>query len=691
MRRRLIPQVSLVTPKFSDKKAGGYNQFEDAVIKDGTLTVEELLKNKWDKSTYDPDKDTQEMRTRIIKDFQIGMVNMWTPRVEFNDLSVIQRMQTDQMGWNTYQPNNGLPMQADVIQAWRSNAMRPIIRNKCISIAAHATARLIFPKIFANTPDNDDDKDAAQVMEDLMEWAADQSDYKKVALYRVITALTDPASIGYTEYAEVYRKVKRGKTGGKWNYEVLCDEILSGFQDYVVPCDELYIENFYEQDIQKQGFLIWRRVIPYSLAKAKYGSMYDNFDKYVKPGVQLLYSDANQSFYYVYDPNLRQNDVEEILYFNKSLDVKNIMVNGVMLTEFDNENPRLDKQYPLDKFGYEIINNRCFYYKSLAFKLMQDANIINTLYPMIIDGTYLQLFPPMVNIGSEVIGSDVIVPGAVTTLSDPNAKLNALQITGNIKAGFDALKTVEDSANDSSTSDLQSGQRSDGSTPTAYQLSREEQNAATVLGMFIQMIAMHVKSFGKLRLSDILQYLTIADASKIEGDTQLTFKTFLLHNKQSNNGSGTRKIAFDLNLPSEPQSPEDQLKASYDVLKEQGGPKSKLEIYKVNPELFRNLNFEVTVSPDVLNPKSEELERAYSLETYDRAIMNPVANQEAIFTDLLLATTPRTKKDPAKYVTKPQQQLPGIPPMQPKPLNQGQKPAGMSASGLPNTMPQATV
>lgn len=300
-----------------------------------------------------------------------------------------------------------------------------------------------------------------------MEWAADRSNYPYTALKRVISALYEPVSIGYTEYTEVYRKVKRPtKTGWEWKTEL--DEHLSGFQDVPVGSDELYIENFYEPDLQKQGFLILRRVISYSLAQTKY-QIYDNF-KYVKPGVQTIYADANQSFYYVYDPNMRAEQVEEVIYWNKNLDVKLIMVNGVLLTDPENPNPRNDKQYPFDKFGYEMINNRCFYYKSLAFKMKHDANIINTIYPMVIDGSYLNMMPPMINKGSEIIASDVIIPGAVTTLSDPSAELSPVKVSSDMKSGLEAMFKVDESINQSSQDPLQSGQNS-GKTQTAYELS----------------------------------------------------------------------------------------------------------------------------------------------------------------------------------------------------------------------------
>ncbi len=588
------------------------------------------------------------------------------------------------MSFNTYQPNNGEAWEGDPTSAWRSRALRPIIRNKCISIAAHATARLIFPKVFAYNEESDEQKDAATVMESLMEWSGEISNYASIALMRVITALSSPASIGYTEYAEVYRRVKTERdSSGNWKEDFIIDEAFPCFQDCVVPVDQLYIENFFEPDIQKQGWLIWRKVYSYSLAQTKYGQV-DNF-KYVRPGVQTIYDDANRTFYYVYDPNMRQEDVEEIIYWNRNLDLKVIKVNNVFMTPCDNPNPRADKLYPFDKFGYEPINNRCFYYKSLAFKLQHDADIVNTLYQMVIDGTYLAIFKPMVNVGGEIIASDVIVPGAVTTLSSPDADLRPINVGSDLKSGLETLSVVEQSINDSSQEPIAQGQDQPGDT-TAYEISRIESNANTVLGLFLQMIAKHVKDFGKLRLGDIIQYLTVGEAVDIIGDAPLAYKSFFI--KGSGKGtSSNKKIYFDGSMPDE-MTEADYLQSSYDLLISEN--KKDMEIYRVNPMLFRLLKYMVTISPDVMNPRSEQLERAFNLETYDRMINNPVTDQEEAL-KLLLSTNPDTKTKPDKYVMKqqpePAGQMAQLPQdMKPMPsagnsplASMGAKPSPMSA------------
>jgi hypothetical protein len=599
-------------------------------------------------SPYAPDLETRKVISAVKDDFRKADVIMRRPRREFNDLSVISRMQVDQMAFNCYQPNNGDALEGDEINSWKSRAMRPIVRNKAISIAAHATSNVIFPKIFAydKSASNEDDQ-AAGVMSDLMEWAGEQSDYFRTNLYAVVAALINPASIVFEEYTQVYKKYKTDKNDkGDWNWEEVIDEDASGFQNTIVPVDELYIGNFYEHNIQNQPFLIWRRVQDYSAIENKYGHC-ENF-KYVKPGVQLIFNDANSTFYEVYDPNMRQDLCEEVIYWNKSKDVKLILVNGVLLTDKDCPNPRQDKQYPFVKFGYELIDEgKCFYYKSLAFKMMQDANIINSLYPIIIDGSYLSVIQPMVVTGSEMIGSDVIVPGAVTNLASPDANLRPIMMQPNLAAGLNVLTTVEESINESSAPPIQSGGKQ-----TAYSIAVQQKEAQTILGLFIQMQMGFVKDYGKLVLSDILQYLTIGEASKIENSDELVYKTFLLHDKESNGKVKTKKIKFDKDLSSEPMTEAEYTEQSFNVLKEQGGEDSSTTLSKVNPELFRNLKYVMKISPDIMTPMTQEAKTTLGLEIYDRAIANPVADQEQVTRDFLFGEFEQSKKNVDKYITK---------------------------------------
>lgn len=599
-------------------------------------------------SNYQPDEETRDVTSMIINSFTWADITMRKPRREYNDMSTLTRMMYDQMAFNIYQPNNGEPNAGDASQSWKSNAMRPIVRNKVISIAAHATAKLIFPKVFAYNEQSEEQEKAAMVMRDLIEWASEQNNYDKMSLFAVINACVNPASIMHVEYAEAYRTIKTEKDeNGKWKKKEILDESNSGFKLTPVPVDELYIADFYTEDIQRQEYLIWRRVQSYATMKAKY-SHYENF-KFVKPGVQVIYNDANTGFYEVYDSNLRGSLCEEIIFYSKPLDLQTVLVNGIMVTEPDEPNPRIDKQYPFVKFFYEPFDEGlAFYGKSLAFKMQPDADIINTLYPMIIDGTYLNIFNPLIISGEEEIGAEVMIPGTTTTLINPESSVTPLRVAQDIRQGMDTLSRVEDSINESTEKPLNIGNRS-----TAYQISKIDQERNTLIGLFIGMIGDYVKQYGNLVKSDICQFITIPQVNKIIDDGELIYNSIIVHDKQTDGGKVNRKIKFDLESPSKELNEKEELDYSYDVLEEQGGTDTKEEICRVNPILFRNLKYQVVVSPDVLAPMSDDLERAYGLELFDRAIQGPQlgvsVDMEQVFKDFLFKLYPKSAKNVNKY------------------------------------------
>jgi hypothetical protein len=608
---------------------------------------------------YQPTDLEKDRVTLIRQSFTDGDVVMKRPRREFNDLSMLERMAIDQMAYAVYQPNDGDSLAGDEINGWRSNAVRPIVRNKIISINAHVTARTIFPRIMAFNNQSEEEKDAAVVMGDLMEWSVTNSNsaYADVSVQATTSALVNPISWVQTQYQTVYRPVKRRKKDdGTWDMEYILDEDNSGFIDESVAPDTMYFGEFYIRngDVQLQPWLIRRKIINYKSAEGLF-NQFPNW-KYVKPGIMVIYNDANQQFYEVYDVDMSVNEVECIYYWNKSLDLYQICVNGILLTDPDNPNPREDKLYPFTTFGYELLRAQgdCMAFKSLAFKTMPDDKVINTLYPMIIDASYMALFPPTVAIGVETIGSDVLIPGVTTTMSSPDADLRPiLTANQNLKAGYDALLQVEKNITESSI-DVQEAAKPesvDGS-PTAYQISKHEQHATILLGSFLHMVGRYVKQMGRLRIGDIKQHLTLPELMAIEGsaESELIYKTFYMG--EGRGRTKGRRIQFELDLPDTAISKEKYLGLSMDTLDKQGGMKSDSKLYRVNPKLFRNLIYTVIVAPDVLAPLSDEYEAQLGLEQYDRMIAQPQVFDPEQTGRILLEAYKLTKKDPDKYLLK---------------------------------------
>jgi hypothetical protein len=95
---------------------------------------------------------------------------------------------------------------------------------------------------------------------------------------------------------------------------------------------------------------------------------------------------------------------------------------------------------------------------------------------------------------------------------------------------------------------------------------------------------------------------------------------------------------------------DDYMGYSYDIKEEE--EEKGMEIARVNPILFRQLQYMVTVSPDTLNPKSTDLERAWSLEDFDRMVLHPEMFDSEETARLLVTHNPVMNKDADKYIAK---------------------------------------
>ncbi len=596
-------------------------------------------------SLFIPDEKTKNATALALKDFQFGWSTYNRGRREFNDRSLQTEIDVSQKAFNSYVP----PKSDDPDESWRAQTVRPITRNKLISIASHITETILYPNVFAQNDNDDEDKLAAEVMRDLIQWNIDNSDYKKTFLNAVITALVDPAVVVETRFADVRRMIKDVSEDGTWKLKEVQDDILSGFQITVVPCREILISNIYEPDIQKQRFVIRNRYVDYEESKVIWGS-HENF-KYVLPGVRAVFDPLTRGFYNVVDDELRSDLVNECTYYNRYLDLQLTFINGILVCDPENPNQRKDKLYPFAKGGYEPLNNGMFfYYKSAANKLGSDQDIVDTLYNMILDGSFLALMPPTAIYGAEEFNSSIYIPGSTTSFRNPNTKIEAIGPKADLRAGMESIQMVEKSMSESSLDDVSSPSR-----VTAKGISFMEKQTAISIGLFGKMISFLVEDVGHLMIGDILQHMTVAQVSEITGE--MKYRSFILPNQIVSGRSVSKKIQFMSPSDAPDNSSKDSyMNASFDLLKEEGGPDATKKIYQVNPEKLRQLKFMVKVSADDLTPPSKALEKALNLELYDRAIQNPAVDQEAITRDFLIGVYKPGDTD--KYMKKASAQLP---------------------------------
>lgn len=617
-------------------------------------------------SKFNPSDAVKQRTAQVINDYRIGEEILHRPFTEFNNRSVIEEMNRNQRMFNAYVP----PRSDDPDESWRAQTVRSIVRARLISIAAHVSASIIYPSFFAQNKSDEEDRASANVMRLISEWVINNSNYEMTFVNGVIQALTDPATVIQPKYLEVLRKIR--DKDGNITGEVI-DTVMSGFSYMIVSVRDLLITDVYEPNLQKQRAIIYRRKMDYQVAKSLYGH-YENFE-YVSPGVQVLLTEDNDTFYESVDESLDGNKVEVVCYYHRREDLELVFINGILVTSPDAPMLRQDKLYPFAKSGYEPLNNgNFFYYKSAANKLGPDEQLVNTLYNMIMDGTFLQLMPPLALYGGEEVGASVMVPGSITSFNDPNMKLESMAPRQDLRAGLMAIDMAEKSISESSQDPLRSGV-SGGKEMTAREVVEIEQNAKIALGLFDKQIRFLVKDLGLLMVGDIKQYLTIPQVNDLlSPDQRLTYQKFLVPKNKGENQALTEEVRFtDEMFGKDEMSKEELRDKSFELYDKEGGPDSERKIYQVDPALFRNNEYKVVISPDALEMKNKALERALNLEAYDRAIQNPVANIEEVTREFLFETI--RPGESGRFIRKPAEM------QQPSSLPGGQKNVNQNLTG----------
>ena len=601
-------------------------------------------------SSYSPPQEIADLTARIQKDYQIGYNNLHRPYEEFSHRTVIEEMNAGQKIFNSYIP----PRSEDPDESWRAQTVRPLARNKMISIAAHVTANLIYPSLFAQNEKDEEDAMAAQVMGDILEWVQERADYDRVFLFAVISMLSNPAAIADVSYVKAVIKARKLAEEGAKLEEVL-DELNSGIKIGLVPVDEFYIANVREFYIQKQRFVIRRRYIDYDEAKSLY-SHHPNWE-YVTPGVKAVYSADDGSFYDIKDDD-NPSLVEEVTYFNRREDMEIPFINGIYFGKDEIEENYMKHRrtillpdgevatipvYKFAKSGYEPIDEmRFFYYKSAASKLGPDQDLIDTLYNMVIDGTFLSVMPPVNVFGSEEQSASVVYPGAVNYFSQ-EAKTEVMDIGRNINAGMNTINMVEHSISQSSQDDTRMGISASGSQ-TAFEISRMEQNAAVQLGLFGKMIGFFVRDLSELLIDDIILHLTVAQTNELlGGEIRMKYNTFLIKEKSEGGKKAKKKIEFT-----------DEIMGDVDVKKKQlqllKRETDDTRILLVNPYQFARMRYLVSVQADAVIGKSKYTSKILNLEAYDRMIQSPFVDQQSVTKDFLVETFAEGETE--KYMAK---------------------------------------
>ena len=588
-------------------------------------------------SVFQPTEREKVRMTEVREMFNVAQNVRTQSYEEFDNKDLLSILSQSEIAFNANKPAKS----DNPDEAWRSDTKRPILRNKLISVATNVLANLLTPDVVAQNSDANDDKEASIVMSDLMDFKLEQLKYPRLMKKLLIASLYSPATYLTLDFVDTLREVKTVKEDGTWDIEKIEDDLFSGFQASVVPCEEIYPTNVYEPNLQKQ-IIIWRKVITYNQAKMKYGE-HKNWE-FITAGIVNFFQTQSQGFFQHYDESQEDRLVELVTVFDPFADLELEFLQGIPMTDPDQPLRRKDKRIPLVKTGYEPISERFYYYKSGADKLLDEDELLNNMWNMVMDGTFLSVVPPTAVIGDEEIDSSVMIPGGVTILSNADSDIKNIGPDANLLAGLNMVAELERSLSESSTSSQSAGIAEKG-VETAHEVETLQQNARRNLGLFSSQIAEVVEDFGNMLLPLILQHEVIGLASKQLSDSgEVAFASILVRDREINGKIRSRRIDFVNEVPQ--KGKEEKFELS--LLEEED--KLGISVAKVNPALFRDLKYKVKVNADPLEGKTDAVKKALGLQAYDRAIANPFADQEALLRDFVLEPIKPGESD--KYIKK---------------------------------------
>lgn len=571
---------------------------------------------------------------------------------EYSNKSIIDLCQQNALHYSTYNPVTKLPAPYD----WQLRARRPIISNRVIGVAAHATKQVLFPNVFAKNRNNEQDIVAQDIYRLLYKDVVDSSGYVYKFLDWVIGSLLEPYAVMETGYRVGTRTIKEWNADTKsYDEKEVVDPDYSGFFFEPIPAANFLFANHFEPNLQLQPFVIKRRYISFTQAKQLFGEC-PNF-KYVSEGNKYSYK-TELELARNPERNVTKDYVEHMTYYNRFDDVCIDIIGGIPMQEPQHTAiNRIDKRYPFSTMKHAPLGSgSSIIGQPLVSKLSGDEHILNTLTNTYLNAQLLDLMPPTIVTGTKKFDQNIYRPGQTTFAENPDARLQQLTSARDPRAGIAAMREMEASINQSSQDVSRSGIATS-KEMSAYEFAELNNNANVMMGLFGSYVSQGVKGLGELMMSDIAQHLTLPDVMMRTDEDQIErYQSFFVTDSGKD-----YEIRFDHDYFATNKS-KPLMDASLEVMKAEGGLKRNKNLILANPveiaDIVKSNRLKITIAPDVYKSKSEAVEKALQLEMFQQYMQVPGVDPRKVGEDFINGTLSSGNAD--RYMTKQQPQMPGM-------------------------------
>lgn len=575
----------------------------------------------------------------------------------------------------------------DSLEDWQARVHDPFTRNKVLAILGRVSANLPIAQFKSK---GDDDPRKGILLTNLYEYVEDKEEYEEVMSQLLLEAIVKGTAIGYEGVTRKTNK-HRDITGVGDDMTISeSTETETLFPTTVVPLEDFYPSSVSIRTIAKMPYCFWRTVQTYSEFMADWKG-YDK-TKYVVPKFNMVGSMESETKPFYFDhvsQDVSDGQVELIKYYNVETDEFIIIANGIWLNpvtikgqEDISPIPFNHKKLPFFEIKFDFFGD-WFYGKSLPDRLKSMQDVLNVLTNMLLDQSFLTIFPPLLTNGSDSVEDDYLRPGRRTPIDTQGQPLSEsfMKLDLGVPSSWHQyiLEYTKRIMEQSSLDQVSSGQAGVGGRTTAQEINTAASAVSNVLGIFGMLIKYGIKQKAALKGANILQFGTDEKTplvSKIMGSEagQISkyFNVFKLDDTMLSDGKhGVKMIEMygdKKDMPTKSKLEARQIVTSSNLRK-------PVEIVAITAEHIRSFDFMVSV---VENPKSDQtkdMAKALQLEkvkTYLSFFPSIVdVNELAIQTAMLMGD------DPTKII---KQEV-----LNPQPTNPADNPAALSPT---STEPQ---
>lgn len=507
----------------------------------------------------------------------------------------------------------------DGIEDWQAAVFDPFTRNKVMAILS---------KVSQNMPGvefvgvGDEDYRRSTIIHDLYEHADTADDTEQLMFNCLLEAAVKGTVIGYEGYEERTRVVKDAKKYDGASELTVTEgkSVRRRLVGSIIPLEDFYPCSPGIQKITDMPYCFWRTVLTMAEFEMQFGSYKRVRDKEVEGFVNVSDKDAERPYYYDYMyAAIPQDHVEVIRYYNQDKDEFIVIANGTWLNALDGwvimPIPFAHKQLPFWKAMYEPHGSDFFWGKSLPDKLKSMQDVINVLHNMMLDQSFLSIFPPLLTDANDDIDDDVLRPGRRIPVSNPN---NFKELHISSPSGFHQyiMEYTKRVLEETSVDAVNQGIAGSADRVTATEVERAAQAVQALIGLFGKFVTWGVKDKARLRVKNILQFYTkpLIEQAWGEGSTEEFNKAFnTIKVEDSVLSSGRRGMKIIEMYQSRDQMPDrGSLRADAAVIEAQTG--KKVEKVAISPEYIRNFEFDVKIVPNPKTEMSAAMNRALVLE-----------------------------------------------------------------------------